>query len=49
MFSTTLDNLPTVICNPNEHSEFCWVLPGEALEMSLIHDLPESIEIFYRK
>lgn len=49
MFSTQLDALPTVQCNPNEHSEFYWVLPSEALGMSLIHDLPESIEIFYRK
>lgn len=48
MFSTELAAQPTVQCNPHEHSEFCWVLPSEALGMSLIHDLPESIEIFYK-
>lgn len=49
MFSAKLDTFPSVICNHSEHSEFCWVLPHEALEMSLIHDLPESIEIFYKE
>ena len=49
MFSTQLDSLPVVTCNPHEHSEFCWVSSNEALKMPLIHDLPESIEIFYKK
>ena len=49
MFSTQLNVPPSVQCNPHEHSEFCWVLPSEALGMSLIHDLPESIQIFYKR
>ena len=49
MFSAKLDSLPTVTCNTQEHSEFCWVLPSEAQEMPLIHDLSESIEIFFKK
>lgn len=49
IYSARLNTLPVVICNPLEHSGFCWVLPDEALKMSLIHDLAESIEIFYNK
>jgi 8-oxo-dGTP diphosphatase len=47
MFSTKLDSLPEVQTNPHEHSEFVWVTAAEALQMNLIHDLPESIKLFY--
>lgn len=47
MFSTKLNNLPLVQTSPHEHSEFKWVSPTEALQMNLIHDLPESIKLFY--
>ena len=47
MFSIKLDSLPKVKTNSHEHSEFTWVTPIEALQMNLIHDLPESIELFY--
>ncbi len=47
MYSTKLNDLPEVQTNPDEHSEFTWVTPSEALQMNLIHDLPESIELFY--
>lgn len=49
MFSTQLDMLPNVTLSAQEHSEFCWVSAIEALDMPLIHDLPQSIEIFYKK
>lgn len=48
MFSTRLDMLPTVKINSKEHSEYCWTTPSEALQMELIHDLSESIKLFYR-
>lgn len=48
MFSVKLNTLPVVTLNPQEHSEFRWVSPIEALQMPLIHDLPESIKLFYR-
>ncbi len=47
MFSTTLDTKPEVIINLHEHSGFRWTTPQESLQMKLIHDLPESIKIFY--
>ena len=47
VFSATLDTKPDIVIHPHEHSEFKWVTPTEALGMNLIHDLPESIEIFY--
>lgn len=48
IFYTKLDNQPAIILNPKEHSEFRWVSPDSALQMQLIHDLPESISLFYR-
>ena len=47
MYSIKFNELPTVQTNPHEHSEFKWVSPAEALQMKLIHDLPESIKLFY--
>ena len=48
MFSTKLDGLPDVKISSHEHSEYQWVTPEEALEMNLIHDLPQSIRLFYK-
>lgn len=49
MFSTNFDTRPTITINPREHSEFRWVTPQQALEIGddLIHDLKESIQLFY--
>ena len=47
MFSTQLDLLPEVRTNPHEHSDYAWVTPADALQMNLIHDLPQSIKLFY--
>jgi (d)CTP diphosphatase len=48
MFANKPDIQPNVRVNPDEHSEYCWVTPKEALQMDLIHDLPESIKLFYK-
>lgn len=47
MFSVMLHDLPRVVINPYEHSEFRWVSPQEALALPLVHDLAESIVLFY--
>jgi 8-oxo-dGTP diphosphatase len=49
MFSTKLDSPAVITINPNEHSEFHWVSPTDAMQLQLIHDLPESIELYYKK
>lgn len=48
MFSTQLSRPATITINPNEHKEFQWVTPEDALGMELIHDLPQSIRLFYK-
>lgn len=48
MFSTTLDERPDITLSAREHKDFTWVSPEEALEMNLIHDLGESIRLFYK-
>lgn len=48
MFATKLDTKPIVRISFHEHSEYRWVAPDEALQMDLIHDLPESIRLFYK-
>lgn len=48
MFATRLDNQPSITLSPDEHSEHRWVTAEEALRMDLIHDLPESIKLFYK-
>ena len=47
MFSVKLPNIPAVVLNSHEHSESKWVTKDEALQMDLIHDLAESLQLFY--
>ena len=47
MFTTHMDIQPTIKVNPDEHLEHRWATPEEALHMDLIHDLRESITLFY--
>lgn len=49
IFSTRLTELPLISISPSEHSAYRWVSPDEALGMPLIHDLPESIKLFYER
>jgi len=47
MFSAKVDSTPEIKISPEEHLEYRWVSSDQALLMDLIHDLPESIELFY--
>ncbi len=47
MYATTHEAQPIVQINPKEHSEYKWVTPEESLSMDLIHDMPESIKLFF--
>ena len=47
MFATRIAIKPPVTINPIEHTEYKWVTPEESLQMDLIHDLPESIKMYY--
>lgn len=46
-FSTDFDELPDVKISPQEHSDFIWTTPSDALKMHLIHDEDECIRRFY--
>lgn len=48
MFRTKLDTPPTIKINPEEHLEYYWATPEEALRMDLIYGLRESIQFFYK-
>ena len=47
MFSTQTLEPVVITITPHEHKEFRWVTPEESLQMNLIHDLPQSIKLFY--
>ncbi len=47
MFSYALEIRPDIKINPGEHQSYTWVLPQEAIQMDLVHDLDECIEMFY--
>ena len=49
MFFARVEGRPDIKVNPYEHAAFAWASPAEALEMNLIHDLAESIELFYKR
>ncbi len=46
-FSTQLIEKPEVKVRTEEHKDFKWVTPQEALKMNLIHDEDTCIELFY--
>ena len=39
---------PAIAIEPNEHKEYRWVAPHEALQMPLIQDEDACIELFYQ-
>ncbi len=47
IFHTKLDEMCKVRINPEEHKDFRWVSPNEALAMNLIQDLDACIEMVY--
>ena len=48
IYHTRLDNKQTVEINHNEHKDFSWISPQNALNMPLIQDLDECIRLFYK-
>ncbi len=48
MFHTKLNKKEKVVLNPNEHKDFKWALPKDALGMPLIRDLDSCIKLFYK-
>lgn len=49
VFYLVLSELPEIIINKDEHKDFIWVYPDEALKMDLIENLDKCIEIFMGK
>ena len=47
LFTTDLYERGKVIINPNEHKDFCWTSPREALKLPLIEDLADLIKEYY--
>lgn len=47
MFRTKLDKLPQVILSKNEHQDYDWVSPKDALTYPLVRELDRCIKMFY--
>ena len=47
IFRIKIDSFPTVTISHNEHTEYTWVTPEEALDMDLIQDEDECIRLTY--
>jgi 8-oxo-dGTP pyrophosphatase MutT (NUDIX family) len=48
VFSCSLDNVPEISHNPDEHKDYKWVTPKEALSMDLIQDEDFCIKNYYK-
>ena len=47
IFHIKLNQKPNITINSNEHKDFKWTSPRNALEMPLIQDLEPCIKLFY--
>jgi len=47
MFRLVINSEPLIKINPEEHQDFKWVSPNEALSLELIQDLDECLKISY--
>ena len=47
LFSLQLKELPAVVLSPQEHTEYTWVTPHEALQMRLIADEDVCLKMLY--
>jgi len=47
IFHHRLKKKPTVSINPQEHQEYLWTSPREALNMNLVDDLDTCIKMYY--
>ncbi|MEI6835580.1 MAG: NUDIX hydrolase [Candidatus Falkowbacteria bacterium] len=48
MFRLVVNSEPLIKINPEEHQDFKWVSPNEALNLELIQDLEECLKISYK-
>ena len=48
MFHTVLDERKDIRINPEEHKDFKWTSPEDALKMNLIQDLDNCIKLYYK-
>jgi len=48
IFNTRLDKQQKVAINHNEHKDFKWISPKNALNVPLIQDLDACIKLFYK-
>lgn len=46
-FSISLDSKPDIVLHPDEHHEYRWATPAEALTLPLVVDQDECIRIRY--
>lgn len=46
-FSASLDARPDIVLHPDEHHDYRWVTPRDALELPLVSDQDECIRIHY--
>ena len=47
IYHTEIDRKQEIIINNQEHKDFVWITPKEALKMPLIQDEDECIKLFY--
>ena len=48
IFAVRLPAQPTVIINPEEHKDFCWIASDHATSLDLIQDLDACIDILHQ-
>jgi mutator protein MutT len=46
-FSLSLDDRPEVVLHPDEHHEYRWVTPAEAIDLPLVADQEECVRTRY--
>jgi len=47
IYHKKLEEKPKIIINPEEHKEYVWKTPKEALQENFIQDLDVCIRMFY--
>ena len=48
IYSTKLNTLPEILIRNDEHKDYKWQQPKQALNMNLIQDLDNCIKLFYK-
>lgn len=48
MFFVKFKTQPEVLIDKNEHKDFCWVTPQNALQLPLVKDMDACIKLFFK-